>query len=299
MTTAVFPSRQLDFFRAIHAAPDCDATRLIYADWLEENGDKARAEFIRVQVELAVAPPAQSWCERAQRIGEVSCITGWKRSAWCAGCVKLNELRRRESALLRDHGERWRCPGACERCGGSGYLDRSRRVELPHVGKRAWTFSGESGRCPTCHGTGLVGALADEIRDRASAERWIAAAGMPLVPSVSWSRGFAVVKCPVAWWCEEKRECIFCKGNRFGGQMHGVCNYETDYPNARRVMQEQGYITLELTGDLPAMGLPDELVKAYRLKYPNSVDIHLDRLGPIAAEWGLNLSFSGEITCQE
>jgi uncharacterized protein (TIGR02996 family) len=37
---------------AIQAAPDDDAPRLIYADWLEEHGDAARAEFIRVQVEL-------------------------------------------------------------------------------------------------------------------------------------------------------------------------------------------------------------------------------------------------------
>jgi uncharacterized protein (TIGR02996 family) len=37
---------------AIQAAPDDDAPRLIYADWLEEHGDPDRAEFIRVQIEL-------------------------------------------------------------------------------------------------------------------------------------------------------------------------------------------------------------------------------------------------------
>src|SRR5262245_41658733 len=37
---------------AIRAAPDDDAPRLIFADWLEEHGDADRAEFIRVQVEL-------------------------------------------------------------------------------------------------------------------------------------------------------------------------------------------------------------------------------------------------------
>jgi uncharacterized protein (TIGR02996 family) len=39
--------------QAILEAPDDDAPRLIYADWLEENGDPERAEFIRVQVALA------------------------------------------------------------------------------------------------------------------------------------------------------------------------------------------------------------------------------------------------------
>jgi uncharacterized protein (TIGR02996 family) len=40
---------------AIRAAPDDDAPRLIYADWLDEHGQPERAEFIRVQVELARA----------------------------------------------------------------------------------------------------------------------------------------------------------------------------------------------------------------------------------------------------
>jgi uncharacterized protein (TIGR02996 family) len=39
--------------RAVLAAPDDDAPRLIYADWLDEHGDPARAEFIRAQVVLA------------------------------------------------------------------------------------------------------------------------------------------------------------------------------------------------------------------------------------------------------
>jgi uncharacterized protein (TIGR02996 family) len=38
---------------AIRAAPDDDAPRLVYADWLDEHGQPERAEFIRVQIELA------------------------------------------------------------------------------------------------------------------------------------------------------------------------------------------------------------------------------------------------------
>src|SRR5436309_6205981 len=38
---------------AIRAAPEDDAPRLVYADWLDENGQPERAEFIRVQCELA------------------------------------------------------------------------------------------------------------------------------------------------------------------------------------------------------------------------------------------------------
>jgi uncharacterized protein (TIGR02996 family) len=46
--------------RAIEANPDEDTPRLAYADWLEESAasaDRARAEFIRVQCELARTPP--------------------------------------------------------------------------------------------------------------------------------------------------------------------------------------------------------------------------------------------------
>jgi uncharacterized protein (TIGR02996 family) len=41
------------FLRAICENPQDDTVRLAYADWLTENGDEKRAEFIRVQVERA------------------------------------------------------------------------------------------------------------------------------------------------------------------------------------------------------------------------------------------------------
>jgi uncharacterized protein (TIGR02996 family) len=39
--------------RAVCENPDDDTPRLVYADWLQENGDEARAEFIRLQVAIA------------------------------------------------------------------------------------------------------------------------------------------------------------------------------------------------------------------------------------------------------
>jgi uncharacterized protein (TIGR02996 family) len=42
-----------DLLAAIWARPHDDLPRLAYADWLEERGDGSRAEFIRVQCELA------------------------------------------------------------------------------------------------------------------------------------------------------------------------------------------------------------------------------------------------------
>jgi uncharacterized protein (TIGR02996 family) len=41
------------FLQAITSAPEDDVSRLVYADWLDDNGDPRRAEFIRLQCRLA------------------------------------------------------------------------------------------------------------------------------------------------------------------------------------------------------------------------------------------------------
>lgn len=47
---------QLALLQTINANPGDDAPRLVYADWLSENGQEERGEFIRVQCELANTP---------------------------------------------------------------------------------------------------------------------------------------------------------------------------------------------------------------------------------------------------
>lgn len=94
--------------RAILADPASDARRLVYADWLEEYGgesDRLRAEFIRVQVELArlegrdvraVVPSGET----------LAAILGatleWQRA----------NLRRRERELYHHHFRQWAAPNA-------------------------------------------------------------------------------------------------------------------------------------------------------------------------------------------
>jgi uncharacterized protein (TIGR02996 family) len=46
---APYPSGWEPFLAAINANLDEDTPRLVFADWLQENGDEARAEFIRIQ----------------------------------------------------------------------------------------------------------------------------------------------------------------------------------------------------------------------------------------------------------
>ncbi len=72
-----------DFLRAIVADPDADAPRLAFADWQDECGDAARAEFVRAQCALA-----------ALREGE----------------RELHPLREREQALETAHRDEWLRP---------------------------------------------------------------------------------------------------------------------------------------------------------------------------------------------
>jgi len=72
------------FIAAIADRPLDDVPRLVYADYLEENGDSARAEFIRVQCELA-------------RIADDN-------------DPRHDELSDRESELLRVHRAEWTIP---------------------------------------------------------------------------------------------------------------------------------------------------------------------------------------------
>jgi uncharacterized protein (TIGR02996 family) len=82
------------FLREICERPDDDAPRLIYADWLDENGESARAEFIRVQVEQARFPAGDprreklnEWLRRVPGIDpekwhrQLPCLSGvsWQR----------------------------------------------------------------------------------------------------------------------------------------------------------------------------------------------------------------------------
>ena len=62
------------FLRAITAAPADDLPRLIYADWLDEHGESERAEFIRLQIQLAGHPAhhsAETGCPLRRREREL------------------------------------------------------------------------------------------------------------------------------------------------------------------------------------------------------------------------------------
>jgi uncharacterized protein (TIGR02996 family) len=77
-------SQQEGLLQGILESPNDDAPRLVYADWLEEQGQDARADFIRVQCELYHLP------SEARR--------------------ERNKLEKREQLLLRDQRDTWLAP---------------------------------------------------------------------------------------------------------------------------------------------------------------------------------------------
>src|SRR5262249_53852918 len=64
------PSEE-EFLAAIDANMDDDAPRLAHADWLEKNGNKERAEFIRLQVRMARVGPDLSSTADYRRSNEL------------------------------------------------------------------------------------------------------------------------------------------------------------------------------------------------------------------------------------
>lgn len=114
MTTRAELDRQA-LYAAILADPSDDVPRLVYADFLEENGERERGEFIRVQVELAKCYGCGGTGRRrvkCQTNGreewtEFDCNLGAKierGKGWVGGCPAN---RRRERELLDAHEGDW------------------------------------------------------------------------------------------------------------------------------------------------------------------------------------------------
>lgn len=163
------------FLKAIIAEPAEDVHRLVYADWLGEHEEPERAEFIRVQVEIA----------RMDEAGEGEIDPDEGHTCWltpcpvCALVDKYQALRLRERELLNAHIGRWTkdfpaaialsvistdcwrrgfvveiictladwCGTECQRCEGEG---------CPYCGGEDRDYHTMCDTCPDCHGTGRV-----------------------------------------------------------------------------------------------------------------------------------------------
>ncbi len=100
---------------AVIADPEDVGVRLVYADWLEEHDEPERAEFVRVQVELAAwVGRDEEHCPKCGQHWRWRVGAGWGEWSDCQGghrwcSVRYLALRRREQELIGAHGHEW-CP---------------------------------------------------------------------------------------------------------------------------------------------------------------------------------------------
>src|SRR5262249_28074934 len=114
-----FMSLENLFLADILERPDDDVPRLVYADWLEEHGQPERAEFIRVQCQIA---------RFGNGVAGLRDYLPWVAESWKGGDLAeflerlcqpdeqgpeaqlYRRLREREAALLKEFGKTWAEP---------------------------------------------------------------------------------------------------------------------------------------------------------------------------------------------
>lgn len=99
-----------DLLKAVCERPDDDLPRLVAADWLDENGESARAEFVRVQIEMAKLSEPD-----LKTIGRISFgddrDVGWRHGGLCTRCretaCRYHALENRQTELAATRFEEW------------------------------------------------------------------------------------------------------------------------------------------------------------------------------------------------
>lgn len=177
----------LHFLQAILEDPNDDFIRLSFADWLEERGqpgDGERAEFIRVQCELA---------RIKKYIDDMKGLVG-------SIAAKANRLHRRERELLGENISVWlnslpdgfRCanvenrptssPVALFRRGFVAAITCTAADWLKHADELAWHPSQEMA-CPACLGSGQDRSSSQDGR-KYVCERCMAVSEIPIISGV-------------------------------------------------------------------------------------------------------------------
>lgn len=212
--------------------PDDDTPRLVYADWLDEHGQPERAEFIRVQCEMAAIPdppPEPTIGARsASREQRLAALMEWKKK-WRALYYRLRERERELLAvgIIKNDGprdwHRWLPEAIRPDCKITVLTDTSNRLVLhngdgPHMHVEfgrgfpvclslSWrTFAGR--RCELCDGSGRheTSFLSDETD----------------VSDDCRGRSRAPGVCDVLVWRPEWRmQCPECEGT--GCRVHVSC----------------------------------------------------------------------------
>lgn len=111
------------FLAMIRGAPADHANRLIYADWLEEQGQRERAEFLRAACKLSTIRPGKNKAEQLrQRLMRLAGVTDatWRAIVTCPPIDGCPDAQRKAcpmlwSALVSKEKADVRSCGTCER----------------------------------------------------------------------------------------------------------------------------------------------------------------------------------------
>src|SRR5687768_543816 len=126
------PSPEHEFVEAIRAAPAEDAPRLVYADWLEENGDPDRAAFIRTQCELARWVP--DWERRWQLESRQRHLRAHRSPRWSSHLKVAKDARYSRRGFLAVRAAR--PPGTVADWPAGGWVERARFTTRPAVPRK-------------------------------------------------------------------------------------------------------------------------------------------------------------------
>ncbi len=159
---------------AVCAAPGDDLPRLVLADWLDEHGEHERAEFIRVQCDLAKIPAYQTYnrepfwiprCEpdyrewqrqdalrrRERELWQTVELGLNLPEGWSSSLVAITDsevpgvvIRRGFVAEVRCTLAAW-CGEPCQECNGTG------ETTVQVTGEYSYDYQGD---CRLCSGTG-------------------------------------------------------------------------------------------------------------------------------------------------
>jgi uncharacterized protein (TIGR02996 family) len=162
------------FLRSIAAEGDDNTGRMVYADWLEEHGQSPRAEFIRVQCELA-SPKLSKNRRHDLRVRERELLDA-HRHGWCQtfglpvedvaferGLVARMRLAKWDGGKLLDPACAPRLTPLAEldlsglRLGDKGLAAFARRADLPGLRKLVLSDNGitDAGAAALASATGL------------------------------------------------------------------------------------------------------------------------------------------------
>jgi uncharacterized protein (TIGR02996 family) len=185
-------TEQVALWQAIRENPDEDTPRLVYADWLQENGEEERAEFIRLQCQLAAIAHRP---ENQRAIGQLRArcdrIVGPNRKRWTQALfdVVWRDLNRQDREAVK-RARQWQGGTAFKRGFASPALRLHQAVRVMEVEhaleplNRISLHSTESGRVPALralarHNTLCVYSLSlrnctDEEAKSLAAAPWLA-----------------------------------------------------------------------------------------------------------------------------